>query len=174
MKPTDRLRLFPYGNKSAIPWQAQDFGGLGLPAFRSRSLGKGMTPHAYRKDRGQTSFIGEGRICERISSPSPGVPTDKRILRPFTSGRSRFGVGMFPPIPFSPIRTSLYSAQELMGTLDADDYKSFERTVDSGASHIMRSTGAPRRAIRCRASSRRYTTTRSHTRRLPFSKNGCA
>ena len=26
---------------------------------------------------------------------------------------------MFPPIPFSPIGTSLYSAQELMGTLDA-------------------------------------------------------
>jgi hypothetical protein len=25
---------------------------------------------------------------------------------------------MFPPIPFSPIRNSLYSPQELMGTLD--------------------------------------------------------
>jgi hypothetical protein len=37
---------------------------------------------------------------------------------------------MFPPIPFSPIRTSLYSPQELMGTLDQGDYKSFEHTVD--------------------------------------------
>jgi predicted Rossmann-fold nucleotide-binding protein len=37
---------------------------------------------------------------------------------------------MFPPIPFSPIRTSLYSPQELMGTLDPGDYQSFERTVD--------------------------------------------
>ena len=37
---------------------------------------------------------------------------------------------MFQPIPFSPIRTSLYCPQELMGTLDQGDYHSFERTVD--------------------------------------------
>jgi predicted Rossmann-fold nucleotide-binding protein len=37
---------------------------------------------------------------------------------------------MFPPIPFSPIRTSLFSPQELMGTLDPGDYQSFESTVD--------------------------------------------
>lgn len=37
---------------------------------------------------------------------------------------------MFPPIPFSPIRTTLYSPRELMGTLAPDDYQSFERTLD--------------------------------------------
>ena len=37
---------------------------------------------------------------------------------------------MFPPLPFSPIRTTLYSPQELMGTLVLEDYRSFERTLD--------------------------------------------
>jgi hypothetical protein len=37
---------------------------------------------------------------------------------------------MFSPIPFSPIRASLYSPQELMGALDPADYHSFETTVD--------------------------------------------
>jgi len=50
----------------------------------------------------------------------PQMPSGTRVLES----------SMFPPIPFSPIRTSLYSPQELMGTLDQGDYKSFERTVD--------------------------------------------
>src|ERR1700723_1711455 len=37
---------------------------------------------------------------------------------------------MFDAIPFAPIRTSLYSPSELMGTLDPADYRSFESTVD--------------------------------------------
>ena len=36
---------------------------------------------------------------------------------------------MFRPIPFSPIRTTLYSPRELMETFDPDDYQSFERTL---------------------------------------------
>jgi hypothetical protein len=37
---------------------------------------------------------------------------------------------MFARIPFSPIRESLYSPQELMAGLDPDDYRSFARTPD--------------------------------------------
>jgi predicted Rossmann-fold nucleotide-binding protein len=37
---------------------------------------------------------------------------------------------MFARIPFSPIRGSLYSSEELMAGLDADDYRSFARTPD--------------------------------------------
>ncbi len=36
---------------------------------------------------------------------------------------------MFRPIPFSPIRTTLYSPPELMETFDPDDYQPFERTL---------------------------------------------
>jgi predicted Rossmann-fold nucleotide-binding protein len=49
----------------------------------------------------------------------------------FNSGVSLFLESNMPqPLPFEPIRTSLYTARELMGTLDQDDYKSFEHTVD--------------------------------------------
>jgi hypothetical protein len=37
---------------------------------------------------------------------------------------------MFARIPFSPIRESLHSPQELMAGLDAADYRSFGRTPD--------------------------------------------
>jgi predicted Rossmann-fold nucleotide-binding protein len=37
---------------------------------------------------------------------------------------------MFANLPFSPIRTSLYSPQELMAGLDGNDYRSFARTPD--------------------------------------------
>lgn len=37
---------------------------------------------------------------------------------------------MFQSLPFAPIRTSLYTAEELMGALNAADYKSFAETVD--------------------------------------------
>lgn len=34
---------------------------------------------------------------------------------------------MFAKLPFSPIRTSLYSPQALMAGLDGNDYRSFAR-----------------------------------------------
>jgi len=37
---------------------------------------------------------------------------------------------MLHPVPFSPIRTELYTPQDLMGTLDPGDYRSFQRTLD--------------------------------------------
>ena len=53
---------------------------------------------------------------------------------------------MFPPLPFAPIRTSLYTAQDLMGTLDARDPNSFERTADFRcfAYYVENSRSAPR------------------------------
>jgi predicted Rossmann-fold nucleotide-binding protein len=48
---------------------------------------------------------------------------------------------MLPPIPFSPIRTSLYTPQELMGTLDAGNYQSFEQTIDFRCFHYYASHG---------------------------------
>jgi predicted Rossmann-fold nucleotide-binding protein len=33
-------------------------------------------------------------------------------------------------VPFSPVRSDLYTPQELMGTLDPGDYRSFQRTLD--------------------------------------------
>jgi predicted Rossmann-fold nucleotide-binding protein len=34
------------------------------------------------------------------------------------------------PVPFSPVRSDLYTPQELMGTLDPGDYRSFQHTLD--------------------------------------------
>jgi predicted Rossmann-fold nucleotide-binding protein len=53
---------------------------------------------------------------------------------------------MFLELPFSPIRTSLYTAQELMGSLDGGDYRSFACTVDFKcfAYYVEHGRAAPR------------------------------
>ena len=73
---------------------------------------------------------------------------------------------MFVRIPFSPIRESLYSPQELMAGLDAADFRSFPRTPISDVSRITCATVAPLREIPSPAFMKRCTTTPS---RRPFS-----
>jgi hypothetical protein len=55
-------------------------------------------------------------------------------------------VPMFPELPFSPIRTSLYTPQDLMGSLNACDYRSFASTVDFKcfAYYVEHGRSAPR------------------------------
>jgi len=53
---------------------------------------------------------------------------------------------MFSPLPFSPIRGSLYAPQDLMGSLRDGEPSSFERTVDFEcfAYYVMHGRSAPR------------------------------